>query len=53
MGGVMANWVCGITQAWSSSNKDLFNGYLRVADSRALNGNYSFMIKLYVTGRWK
>ena len=52
-GGVMADWICGITQAWSSSTKDNFNGYLWVANSRALNGNYSFMIKLHVTGRWK
>ena len=52
-GGVMADWICGITQAWSSSTKDTFNGYLWVANSDALNGNYSFMIKLHVTGRWK
>ena len=52
-GGVMADWICGITQAWSSSSKDKFNGYLWVAKSSALNGNYSFMIKLHVTGRWK
>ena len=52
-GGVMADWICGITQAWSSSTKDKFNGYLWVANSGALNGNYSFMIKLHVTGRWK
>lgn len=52
-GGVMADWICGITQAWSSSTKDTFNGYLWVANSGALNGNYSFMIKLRVTGRWK
>lgn len=51
--GVMADWVCGITQAWSSSTKDLFNGYLWAADNRAFSGNYSFMIKLHVTGRWK
>ena len=52
-GGVMADWICGITQAWSSSTKDLFSGYLWAADSTAINGNYSFMIKLHVTGRWK
>ena len=52
-GGVMADWICGITQAWSSSTKDTFNGYLWVAASNAMNGNYSFMIKLHVTGRWK
>lgn len=52
-GGVMADWVCGITQAWSSSTKDKFYGYLWVAHSTAMNGNYSFMIKLHVTGRWK
>ena len=51
--GVMADWISGITQAWSSSTKDKFNGYLWVAYNGALNGNYSFMIKLHVTGRWK
>ena len=51
--GVMADWISGITQAWSSSTKDKFNGYLWVAHNSALNGNYSFMIKLHVTGRWK
>lgn len=52
-GGVMADWVCGITQGWSSSSKDTFYGYLWAASSTAMNGNYSFMIKLHVTGRWK
>lgn len=52
-GGVMAKWICGITQSWSSSTKDLFSGYLWAASSTAINGNYSFMIKLHVTGRWK
>lgn len=52
-GGVMADWICGITQAWSSSTKDTFYGYLWVASSTAINGKYSFMIKLHVTGRWK
>jgi hypothetical protein len=52
-GGVMADWICGITQACSSSTKDTFYGYLWVAHSTAMNGNYSFMIKLHVTGRWK
>ena len=52
-GGVMADWICGIAQAWSTSTKDLFNGYLWVASNTAMNGNYNFMIKLYVTGRWK
>lgn len=52
-GGVMADWICGITQAWSSSTKDTFYGYLWAAHSTAMNGNYSFMIKLHVTGRWK
>lgn len=52
-GGVMADWICGITQAWSSSTKDTFYGYLWVASSTAINGNHSFMIKLHVTGRWK
>lgn len=52
-GGVMADWVCGITQAWSSSTKDTFYGYLWVAYSGAITSKYSFMIKLHVTGRWK
>lgn len=52
-GGVAADWICGIAQAWSSSTKDKFQGYLWAANSGSMNGNYNFMIKLHVTGRWK
>lgn len=46
-------WISGISTNPTSVTSATYSGYLWAADSRAMNGNDSWSVDIYATGRWK
>ena len=46
-------WIAGITTHPTSVTSATYSGYLWAADSRAMNGNYSWAVDISATGRWQ
>lgn len=46
-------WISGINTNPTSVTSATYSGYLWAADSNAMDGNHSWAVDIYATGRWK
>lgn len=46
-------WISGITTHPTGVTSTTYSGYLWAADSRAMNGNYSWAVSISARGRWQ